>query len=382
MQLLALLNKNGVLMSDKNISASRVSVLSVGVGTYQYMPRLNGAINDVNALHNILVEDETTASLQESQFTSLVDPTSSELRNAITEWIYSRSALHDILIFYFSGHAVPLGYQDVGLCMTETIIHPLSGLPIQTSLFSLREIVSSIASIKADPVIILDTCFSGKAGNTIHIALEEMKKIVQSEAGSAYALMASCNSIESSVDNGNQGVFSKILVDTCRSGLESVNEPFLTLSDLHPFIREELERSIYDMLPQLFIGDTLPKFGFVQNTAYSPRTEKFTPYFIECLMYLWNNGSIRVVKTSEIRDILNAGVYGNNSKLKLEPWRLIENGVSPRTRKLTKRGVEFMKGELEIAQEIIKDAESNSWRPAPNSKMISIKDFPIQEILL
>lgn len=370
------------MTNDVNKFINRVSVLSVGVNRYEYMPRLNGAINDVRALHNILVEDETTASLQESQFKSLENPSSSILRNAITEWIRSRGAPNDILVFYFSGHAVPLGYQDIGLCTTETIIHPLSGLPIQTSLISLREIVSSIASIKADPVIILDTCFSGKAGSTIQIALEEMRKVVQSEAGSAYALMASCNCLESSVENGNQGIFSKILVDTCQAGIDSVNEPFLSLSDLHPLIRQELEKSVYDMLPQLFVGDTLPKFGFVQNTAYAPRMEKFTPYFIECLTFLWNNGSPKTVRTSEIRDNLNAGVYGNNSKLKLEPWRLIDNAESSRTRKLTERGIQFMKGELEIAQEIVKDVESNSWKPAPNSKMTSIRDFPIQESLL
>ncbi len=370
------------MTNDVNKLVSRVSVLSVGVNRYEYMPRLNGAINDIKALHNILVEDETTASLQESQFKALENPSSSDLRKAITEWIYSRGAPNDILVFYFSGHAVPLGYQDIGLCTTETIIHSLSGLPIQTSLISLREIVSSIASIKADPIIILDTCFSGKAGGTIQIALEEMRKIVQSEAGSAYALMASCNSLESSTENGGQGVFSKILVDTCRTGMDSINEPFLSLSDLHPFIRQELEKSVYDMLPQLFVGDTLPKFGFVQNIGYAPRMEKFTPYFIECLMYLWNNGSPRTVRTSEIRDNLNAGVYGNNSKLKLEPWGLMENAESSRTRKLTERGIQFMKGELEIAQEIIKDVESNLWKPAPTARMISIKDFPVQESLL
>lgn len=369
-------------MNDINRLANRVSVLAVGVSVYENMQRLNGAINDIKALYNILVEDETTASLQGNQFIALENPNSSTLRTAITEWIHSRSAPHDILVFYFSGHAVPLGYQDIGLCTTETIIHPLSSLPIQTSLISLREIVSSIASIKADPVIILDTCFSGKAGGTIQIALEEMRKIVQAEAGSAYALMASCNSVEASVDNGSQGVFSKILVDTCQAGIESATEAFLSLNDLYPFIREELEKSVYDMLPQLFVGDTLPKFGFVQNTAYAPRTEKFTPYFIEGLAYLWNNGTPRAVRTSEIRDNLNAGVYGNNSKLKLEPWKLIENGESSRIRRLTERGIQFMKGELEIAQEIVKDVESNSWKPAPNSKMVSIKDFPIQESLL
>jgi hypothetical protein len=369
-------------MNDENRLTSRVSVLSVGVSVYQYMPRLNGTVNDVQALHKILVEDETTASLQESQYRSLINPNSSKLRNAITDWVYSRSAFHDIFVFYFSGHAVPLGHQDIGLCTTESRIHPLSGFPIQTSLISMREIISSIASIKADPIIILDTCYSGIGGTTIQIALDEMKRSVQSESGSAYALMASCNSLESSIDNGNQGVFSKILLDTCLAGMECVSEPYLTLSDLYPQIREELEKSIYDMSPQLFIGDTLPKFGFVQNKAYLPRTEKFTSYFIECLLYIWNNGTPRIVKTSEIRDKLNAGAYGNNSKLKLTPWGLIENGNSPRTRILSERGKKFMIGELQIAQEIIKDVETNSWIPAPNSKMISMKNFPIQETFL
>ncbi len=369
-------------MNDVYILTSRVSVLSVGVCEYKHLPRLKGSVNDVYDLYNVLVEDETTALLKETQFKLLENPNASELRSELTEWVYSRSAPQDIFVFYFSGHAVPLGYQDIGLCTKETVIHSLNNLPIQTSLVSLREIVSTIASIKADPVIILDTCFSGKGGRTIQFAIEEMKKVVQAEASSAYALMASCNSLESSLENGNRGVFSKILVDTCHAGVENVNEPFLTLSDLHPSIRQELEKSAYDMLPQLFIGDTLPKFAFVKNTAYSPRIEKFTPYFIEFLKYLWNNGSPRSITTFEIKDKLNAGVYGNNSKLKLEPWGLIENGNSTRSRKLTDRGIKFMKGELKIAQEIIKDLESNTWKPSPNSKMISVYDFPFQEALL
>lgn len=361
---------------------SRVSVLAAGVSRYKYLTSLKGAVNDVASLREILIDDETTAIYKESQFISIENPSSSALRLSVTDWVFSIGALHEIIVFYFSGHAVPLGFNDIGLCTTDTRFQAVSGLPIQTSLVSLREIVSSVVAVKADPVIILDACYSGKAGGTLQIVFEEIRKIVQSEAGSTYALLTSCRSLESSIDDGEHGVFSRLLVDTCRAGIESIREPYLSLSNLHPTIRSKLELLSYEMTPQLFIGDTLPNFPVVQNKAYKEREEKFTHYFMECLRALWNDGNPVVLKTSEIRQNMRAGVYGNNSKLKLEPWGLIEDAGSSRERKLTERGIQFMRGELEIPQRITKIAGTGIWKSVENSKMISIRDFPLQQTLI
>jgi hypothetical protein len=60
------------------------------------------------------------------------------------------------------------------------------------------------------------------------------------------------------------------------------------LKDLFPKIREKTEDTL-DITPQLYLGETLPEFGFVKNKFYCPREETLTNGQKEVLLELWNN---------------------------------------------------------------------------------------------
>lgn len=108
--------------------------------------------------------------------------------------------------------------------------------------------------MRADPVIIIDACYSGEAGAMLPMALEQIRRTIQADAGSAYALLTSSTTLEISYDTGQYGVFSQSLFEVCAEGISEVNSPFLTLHDLHPALRSEIEQTGYDMTPQLFVG--------------------------------------------------------------------------------------------------------------------------------
>ena len=354
----------------------RVSAMAVGVSNYTSMETVRGATADVDLLRTLLVEDEASALLAADQFVELKNATSDMVRQAITKWAYERGAINEIFVFYFSGHALPLGNGDLALCTLDSKVHPLTAMPIPTSLISFRELISTMAYMKADPVIIIDACYSGEAGALMPTVMEEMNRTIQADAGSSYALMTSSTSWEISYDTGHHGVFSQALFEVCTQGIEEVDNPYLTLQDLHPPIRSEIEESDYDMTPQLFVGATLPRFAFVKNARYVPRREIFAPYMVDYLRALWNSGNPKPLQTSEIRE-LGAGIYGNHNKLKLEPWSLVEDGDSLRTRKLTGRGAKFMNGKLALPRQIQRDA-SGGWEPVDGSDQVRIDQFPYQ----
>lgn len=353
-----------------------VTALAVGVTNYTFMESVRGATADVDLFRKVLVEEEASALLSADQFVELKNASSDEVRRALTKWAYERGAIHEILIFYFSGHALPLGNDDLALCTVDSRIHPLTALPIPTSLISFRELISTVAHMKAEPVIIIDACYSGEAGAMMPTVMEEMKRTIQADAGSSYALMTSSTSLEISYDTGHYGVFSQALFEICTQGLEDVDKPYLTLHDLLRPIRSEIEETEYDMTPQLFVGGTLSEFPFVKNARFVPRQETFAPYMVDYLRALWNSANPKSLQISDIRE-LGWGIYGNHNKLKLEPWSLVENGEAPKSRKLTDRGVEFMNGKLSVPRQIQKDL-AGSWQSVEGTQDATINDYPIQ----
>ena len=105
------------------------------------------------------------------------------------------------------------------------------------------------------------------------------------------------------------------------------------------------------------------------------RSEKFQPYMKRLISYLWNNGDPQEATRAEINREVGAGAYGNHNKLTYEPWGLVENGKSPRSRRLTARGQEFAKGALKIPAEITRDAVTGQWRARPGSLLVAIDEL-------
>lgn len=350
-------------------TASRVAVIAVGVGEYTHLDPLRGPKSDVQRLRSLLVENTKTALVPEERFTSLVDCDSADVRRAISDYALERSASHDVLILYFSGHATPIGYGDLGLCMKDTRWHPAYGSPIPLNLIRFTDIIETLAAVKVDPVMILDTCYSGTAGMKMEDL--QLRKTIQAETGASYALLCSSTRRETMPDQ----TFSSLLSAVSSRGLDGgqdCRKPSLTLKDLYSELRNETA-STFDPTPQLFLGDTLPEFAFVKNVKYRPLREGITRGQTEALLAFWRDGSAPTLSTSVLQG-LGSTAHTTYSKLRHPPWELVEK-VDRRTARLTPRGVKFMKGELRIPNKIEWDPQSNEWKAAPNSELIAFAEL-------
>ena len=120
-----------------NISLSQVTLFAVGVENYQYMPTLRGPEQDVEKFIDVLIRSPRTGLYELSQLIKLINPDSNKLRNSLNEYVTNRSAPGDVIIFYFSGHGIPVGQNDFGFCTSDSRIHDVTGsiLPLSVLRF-------------------------------------------------------------------------------------------------------------------------------------------------------------------------------------------------------------------------------------------------------
>ena len=362
-------------MSDNSNIGDRVRLIAVGIENYRHLGRLPGPASDVQRIKRLLSDDEDTAVMSPDRATYLYDIDSATLRKTLTDFALGRSAENDILVLYFSGHATRIGNSDLGLCTIDSIVHPAVGTIPPLSLVRFTDIVETLAAVSVDPVIIIDACYSGTAGRSIQIVYEELKRQIQAATGSNYALLCSSRSDEASDTLFSGGVFSEVLFSTAKAGStleDHRRSPWLGLQDLYPAIRRELELRDSSK-PQMFIGATLPRFPFVRNVRYEPRTERFHPSHKRTLQVLWNRGSPIEIETSRLIGY-GSTTYTTNKKLGYSPaWALLkEEGTRVL---LTKRGIDFIEGRIEIPLIIIKNELTGEWNAAPDSKFAAFDEI-------
>ncbi|MCJ7434350.1 MAG: caspase family protein, partial [Anaerolineales bacterium] len=123
----------------------RISIIAIGVERYENMRPLFGPSSDIKNIRSMLTVMPDTALFNDSQFIEVLNPSSAELRQQITNYVLGRSASGDILIFYFSGHGIALGSMDFGFCTVDTNIHPGAGSVLPFTLVKFSEIMASLS---------------------------------------------------------------------------------------------------------------------------------------------------------------------------------------------------------------------------------------------
>jgi len=358
---------------------SRETVIAVGVGKYDHLSVLNGTGRDVERLEELLCVNSKTAILRAEQFHKYTDITSAELRAILSEYVLSRTAANDILFFYFSGHAVLIGENDLGLCTVDT--RPFvkgAQAPISLNLVKFSDIVEALSVANVDPIFVLDACYSGQAGEVVSQVYSRLEEKTQQAIGTSYILLCACTKYEETLDEKNGGVFSRLLESVATEGIAGKHKSTarLTVQDLFSSLKRNAERSC-EMTPKLFIGATPFQCVIVKNVQYQPRTESLRPHY-GTLKAFWNNGDPRELNTAALSKI-GRTEHTTYSKLEYGPaWALIEKPKRG-TGRLTQKGIAFLKGECQVPDMIKRIEESGEWLADDTARFVYFKDLKPQD---
>jgi hypothetical protein len=365
---------------------SRVTIIAVGNDNYQdqHFQRLYGVKNDLDNIKYLFINNKT-AIFKDKQYIELFNCDSNSLRKAINDYILSRSADNDILIFYFSGHGVAIGRNDFGFCTTDTIIHLIANVVLPSSVFTFSELLNSLYISNIVPIIIIDACYSGAAGKNLIIspieAIATMRDQLHNLSASSFALLCSCSDNQQSLETINGGIFSTNLIKISTEGIFPKDKYYLSLLDFFQELIHDVYNSSYDAFPRLFIGATLPVFPICKNPSYSPQTYALVKHLVDVLLALWNGGENRYLTPKEIDEICGKGAYGNHNKLSLSPWSLVEDVPNSKKRTLSKRGIDFINGTISIPQKIIQDPKTGIWQEVKGTRQVFISEFNSQDSL-
>ena len=364
---------------------SRVTIIAVGVSNYEdaNLKNLRGAENDVALLKMLLVESKQTAIYDSSQFIEISNPKINELRDIVTEYALDRFVRGDILLFYFSGHGVPIGRDEFGFCARDTKIHPNSGKPLPLTVLKFRDLVRTFHIANVTPVIIIDACYSGAAIRALPPVdvVTSMRHQIYSLVASKFALLFSCADDKEVEDTSYSGVFCHYLFNVANDGILGTklkpSRPSLGLRDIYPNLDARISSYSGSFSPRIYLGPTLPDFPFVKNTKYRPNAFSFSKQSGCIVLALWDNGNCQELTIGEIGEICGPGAYGNHRKLSLGPWQLLEDvpNTNPQQRRLTEAGKKFASGALRIPKKIIKDPDTEIFNPVAKTAYVKVTDF-------
>jgi hypothetical protein len=370
-------------MSKDNIS--RVTVLAVGVEDYTHLSSLRGPRQDVENFYNLLVVDDAASLYQEGQVIKKINPTSDDLRAIISHYTSERTALGDVLVFYFSGHGVPVGHQDFGFCTVDTQILAGQNVALPLTMFRFSELLVALSVVDVTPVIIIDACYSGRAVDAIipsSTIITSMHEKMKNSNASNYALLCSCSEFQTSINIPHVGgMFSTGLVEIGKRGDPNLSDDVIGLVEIFGPLRRFVEANADDSSPRLYLGETLINIPLFRNVSFSGKrliaeqSYSFVGHLKSIVLALWNEGYPRALRPGEILEVCGRGAYGNHSKLSFAPWQLVETCPESKKRRLTEKGLLFVQGSVKIPKTIKTDAVRGIWIPSPGSPEISIDDL-------
>lgn len=171
----------------------RYHALVIGNGSYQFLPPLETARNDAEAVAGVL---RTNYGFR---IKLLLDATRSDILIALEEYRRNLTS-NDNLLIYYAGHGWldEAGDEGYWLPIDAAIDNPVNWL-------SNASITTSIKALAAKHVLIVsDSCYSGKLGRGVHIVQrtrDYYSKIVGKKARSVLA----SGGLEPVVDRGGEG---------------------------------------------------------------------------------------------------------------------------------------------------------------------------------
>ncbi len=366
------------LLERTKENIDRTHVILSGVDTYDELDPIHGASFDLDMVSEIFRDHPDISLFEKPNVELLGNPSNDEFRQRITRYAQTRSARGDILILYFSGHGCILPSGSFGFCLTDTRCNTKGDEIFPTSVVSIDDVLSTLSVSDIHPVFIIDACFSSaissQSSSSGPLAMEDQLRRTNPET---FALLASSSPTTVSVDSPSGGPFTQALYSLIHSGVNDDlgrYSPYITLELLASPLREVLTRHGVP-LPRCIVGRDLPPIPIAKNVAFKQQEERFSPYLKKIILLLWNDGAPKGASRRELNNKVGPGAYGNHSKLSHVPWGLVEDAGSNKLRKLTRKGMKFAEGSLNIPKIICKDPFTGEWKRAFDTPMVSIDDI-------
>lgn len=276
--------------------------LVVGIDSYPNCS-LKGCINDANSVARIL-ERNGDGSANFSVRTYIDVKTKGDLRGYIEDCFLGDS---DIALFYFSGH----GYIDDigGYIVTPDYTEHDMGV-------SMQDILAIISNSKCkNKIVILDCCHAGFLGR-INIYGQSSSIIHE-----GVTLLTASKSDEPSVELGNHGLFTALLLEALSGGAADISG-FITPGSIYAYIDKAL--GPWDQRPVFKTNVT----RFSPLRKVSPQVDdyvlrKITDYFLEPNTELVLNPSFEPTNDPNVQhdiiqpyaDIENVSAFSDLQKL-------------------------------------------------------------------
>ncbi len=192
--------------------------LIIGNNNYDYLPKLNTAINDANKISSIL-----NSKYNFREIILLEDASRKEILVALYD-LRKKLSFKDNLFIYYAGHG------EIDRQINEGYWQPVDALPeLPTEWIDNNTITSIIASMKAKHVLIIaDSCYSGlltRSGNKIlQNTFENREILLQRLTNKKSRLVFTSGGKEPVQDGGggNHSIFAKSLINVLEENTKEI----------------------------------------------------------------------------------------------------------------------------------------------------------------
>lgn len=356
-----------------------ITFMAFGCDHYQNLHDLSNVKSDLDRIKDVLTNSKFSI-YPKTSFIEVYDKTSTELRNEIQNYVYTRSADQDILYLFFAGHGTAIGRDDFGFCMKDTVLHPEDNIILPTSVVKLSEIIGSLYIKNISLILLIDACYSGQISKQLVVKFPdlvvELTKSLIAYTGSFFGLVTSCSEREQIRD---VGVISKALIDVCEQGVDP-KEQNLTFGMLPEILTGVIDNhSKGNTRSRIFIPPgRISNLPLCRNAQYFEPPEQITFYsftqpYLQLLKVMWNDGNPIALRPGEI--LLETGsqsAYANHNKLSFQHWELLTNNRGKRI--LSPKGIKFICGEIKIPKTLAFNMKTREITPAHNSPSIIVME--------